>query len=368
MEKIQINASRKYEMLIGRDLLTNAGKYISEVIEPGKVCIVTDDVVSGIYKDTVFNSLVAAGFEVYVFVFEHGEKSKNITTVSSILEYMAENDFTRSDAIAALGGGITGDVAGFAASVFLRGIRFVQLPTTFLAAVDSSVGGKTGVNLKGGKNLAGAFWQPSLVLCDCNTFSTLPYEIFLDGVAEAIKYGAIINRELFDTLMLHNHDLFPSSEASQKDIENNVSSDVLIEIVNQCVTIKRDIVMEDERDTGVRQLLNFGHTIGHAVEKCSNYAITHGHAVAIGMFIVSKASYKLGLCKMDCSLEIENMLNKFNFPVACPFTAAELTQVALKDKKRAGKSITLVLPDYIGHCYLKKINIEDLETFISAGL
>lgn len=363
MEKIKVSASRKYDIIIGRDLLKDTGKYVSEVIDPCKVCIITDDVVYGLYADAVHHSLTDAGFEVFHFIFEKGERFKNLNTVNCILELMAENDFTRSDAIIALGGGITGDIAGFAASVFLRGVQFVQIPTTFLAAVDSSVGGKTGVNLQSGKNLAGAFWQPSLVLCDCNTFSTLSYEIFLDGVAEAIKYGAILDRALFDLLMMHGHKLF-----NQPDDHADNDSDTLIQIVKQCVSIKRDIVMEDERDTGIRQLLNFGHTIGHAIEKCSNYSISHGHAVALGMFIISKASFKLGLNQDDCSFEIEKILKKFNFPVTCTFTAEELTHVALKDKKRAGETITLVLPEYIGHCYLKKIAISDLKTFISSGL
>lgn len=364
MEKIQVSASRKYDIIIGRDLLKDTGKYVSQVISPCKVCIITDDIVYDLYHHMVCSSLTDAGFEVFRFIFEKGERSKNINTVSSILELMAENDFTRSDAIIALGGGITGDVAGFAASVFLRGIQFVQIPTTFLAAVDSSVGGKTGVNLQSGKNLAGAFWQPSLVLCDCNTFATLTYEIFLDGVAEAVKYGAILDKSLFGLLMLHGDKLFNSSMVCN----NDCLSDTLIQIVKQCVSIKRDIVMEDERDTGIRQLLNFGHTFGHAIEKCSNYSITHGHAVALGMLIISKASHKLGLCQTDCSLDIENILKKFNFPITCPFTAEELNHVALKDKKRAGENITLVLPEYIGHCYLKEMAISDLKTFISAGL
>lgn len=363
MEKIQVRASRKYDIVIGRDLLKDAGEYVSQIITPCKVCVITDDVVHNLYEDTVHHSLTDAGFQVFHFIFEKGERSKNLTTISRILELMAQNDFTRSDAIIALGGGITGDIAGFAASVFLRGVQFVQIPTTFLAAVDSSVGGKTGVNLQSGKNLAGAFWQPSLVLCDCDTFASLPYDIFLDGVAEAIKYGAILDRALFDLLMLHGDRLF-----NQPTNSADYDSDTLIQIVKQCVGIKRDIVMKDERDTGIRQLLNFGHTIGHAIEKCSNYSISHGHAVALGMIIVSKASFKLGLNQKDCSFEIENILKKFRFPVACPFTAEELTHIALKDKKRTGETITLVLPEYIGHCYLKKIDISNLKTFISAGL
>ncbi len=362
MEKIQVSASRNYNVLIGRDLLRDTGKYVSEVLNPCKVCIVTDDNVYNLYEAVVENSLTNCGFEVYRFIFEHGEKSKNINTVSSILELMAENDFTRGDAIIALGGGITGDIAGFAASIFLRGIQFIQIPTTLLAAVDSSVGGKTGVNLKSGKNLAGAFWQPSLVLCDCNTFKTLTYEIFLDGIAEAIKYGSIIDKPLFDLLALQGEDLYLTMHSEVLD------SDTLIEIVKNCVSIKRDIVMEDERDTGMRQLLNFGHTIGHAIEKCSNYNISHGHAVAMGMIIISKAAASLNLCPESCHLEIKKILGTFKFPLNCPYTAEALTSIALKDKKRNGQNITLVLPKEIGNCYLEKMPVEGLQNFIDAGL
>lgn len=364
MEKIQVSTSRKYNILIGQDLLKDTGKYVSQVINPCKVCIVTDDVVSNLYESITWQSLTNAGFEVYHYIFKNGEESKNINTVNSILNIMAENNFTRSDAIIALGGGITGDIAGFAASIFLRGIQFVQIPTTFLAAVDSSVGGKTGVNLQSGKNLVGAFWQPSLVLCDCNTFTTLSYEIFLDGIAEAVKYGVIIDKALFDLLLSRSDSLYTTPKTNNE----NSSTDTLVQIIKQCVSIKRDIVMEDELDTGVRQLLNFGHTIGHAIEKCSNYSITHGHAVALGMIIVSKASYNLKLCQTDCSLEIENILKQFKFPITCPFTAKELTKVALKDKKRAGKNITLVLPTNIGLCRLEKMDVSKLENFIKNGL
>ena len=364
MEKIQVKASRNYEIIIGRDLLKDTAKYISQVMEPCKVCLISDDTVYRLYGEEVKNSLTASGFEFCSFIFEKGEKSKNIKTVSSALELMAENNFTRSDLIIALGGGITGDIAGFAASVFLRGIQFVQIPTTFLAAVDSSVGGKTGVNLESGKNLVGAFWQPSLVLCDCDTFSTLSYDIFLDGIAEALKYGAIIDRSLFDLLIQHGDRIFASSKQGQWD----TCTDIITEVVKQCVSIKRDIVMKDERDTGIRQLLNFGHTIGHAIEKCSKYSITHGHGVALGMLIVSKASYAFGWSEVDCSEEIKQALDSFGFPLNSTFSPEELTAVALKDKKRTGESITLVVPAHIGHCYLKKIDISHLNTFINRGL
>lgn len=351
MEKVQVNASRKYDIYIGNNLLAHAGEYISRVHEPCKAFIVTDKTVKELYSGTVTASLSAAGFEVYDFAFDAGEGSKNMETISNIVEEMAEKQFTRGDLIVALGGGIAGDVAGFAASVFLRGIPFVQIPTTLLAAVDSSVGGKTGVNLKSGKNLAGAFWQPSLVLCDCDTFKTLPYETFLDGIAEAVKYGVISDAELFNRLY----------EAGEKLYSEQ---DNLIGIVKRCVSIKADIVMKDERDTGLRQLLNLGHTIGHAVEKASGYEITHGHAVALGMLMISKACADMGICKATCHSRISDILSSFGFPSASPFSAEVLLDAMLKDKKRSGNTITLVLPKEIGRCVLEKVPVERLAQFI----
>jgi 3-dehydroquinate synthase len=352
MKRIQITASRDYEVLIGRNLLKEAGKSIKEVLPSCKLCIIADDIVDELYGKLLLSSLVLEGYQVCKYVFPHGETSKNMTIYTEILEYMASENITRTDAIVALGGGVTGDMAGFAAASYLRGIQFVQIPTTLLAAVDSSVGGKTGVNLKGGKNLVGAFWQPSLVVCDCDTFKTLSYDLMLDGISEAIKYGAIVDYALFN--FIATDDVF--------------SEQTLEEITARCISIKSEIVEQDERDIGLRQLLNFGHTIGHAIEKCSNYAITHGHAVAIGMLIVARASFHLKYSSEDCAPAIEAILKKYKYPLDCPYTAKELAAVALNDKKRSGQMITLVVPTFLGECRLKKIKVADLENFIENGL
>ncbi|QIB68049.1 3-dehydroquinate synthase [Aminipila butyrica] len=361
MKTIAIHASKTYDIHIDRGLLGHTGQTVSAVLKPCKLCIITDSTVAKLYGSQVSKSLSEAGFDIHQFVFEPGEGSKTLATIEAILEYLAEKEFTRSDALAALGGGIPGDVAGFAAASFLRGIPFIQIPTTFLAAVDSSVGGKTGVNLKAGKNLAGAFWQPSLVLCDCQAFSTLSHDTFLDGVAEAIKYGVIFDRSLFDLLAANSSNLFTAAHTDDPH-------SILADIVAQCVSSKRDIVMADERDTGVRQLLNFGHTIGHAIETCSSYKITHGHAVAIGMKIVSKASSVLGFCSSDCAQQLEKLLIAFGFSLDCPFSAEDLTHIALRDKKRTGDTITLVVPETIGHCNLMPLPVNQLVDFIQAGL
>ncbi len=347
MKKVQVNASKEYDVLIGKDILKDSGKLIGEVFPKGKTAIISDDKVFALYGEIVKTSLRNAGFSVEVFTFKNGEASKNISTYTEILEFLAKIGLTRSDFLVALGGGVTGDMAGFAAASYLRGINFVQIPTTFLAAIDSSVGGKTGVNLGAGKNLVGAFWQPSLVICDTDTFKTLDEKTFADGTAEAIKYGMIKEPQLLEKL--------------SGDFE-------IDEVVETCVKIKRDIVNEDEFEGGVRKLLNFGHTIGHAVEKCSNYEITHGHGVAIGMSIITKATEEKGLCEKGLSEILDNILINCGLPTKSPYTAEELFEVALSDKKRAGDSITLVLPKYEGECVLEKIKVDELLEFIKKGI
>jgi 3-dehydroquinate synthase len=237
-----------------------------------------------------------------------------------------------------------GDLAGFAASCYMRGIRFVQIPTTLLAAVDSSVGGKTGVNLSHGKNLAGAFWQPSIVICDYSLFRSLPEEELLSGLAEVIKYGVIADEDLFDVVL-------------SSDLCSLFENDLLEDIIGKCVAIKSEIVSEDERDEGSRQILNFGHTLGHAIEKCSKYEIPHGHAVAIGMLYITRIATQLGITQAGCIAQIEHILKKYKFTLSCGYSAEQLYEAALSDKKRQGDFITLILPERIGSCRLEYVDI-----------
>lgn len=355
MIKLTVNASRKYDVLMEHGILGNTGGYIKNA-EGRKICIITDTNVDELYgkqEHALWRSLESAGSSVYKYVFPGGEDHKDMATITSILEYLAKNDFTRSDLIIALGGGITGDVSGFAAASYLRGIEFIQIPTTLLAAVDSSVGGKTGVNLSSGKNLAGAFHQPSLVLFDPDILSTLSADLKLDGIAEAIKAGFIGDP---DILSLAYHCADPQDE------------DFLTKLAALAIEVKRIIVEDDERESGKRALLNLGHTAAHAIEKCSRYNIRHGHAVAMGMAIVSSASVKKGWCDNSVHEAMMAVLNKFEFPLECPYSAEELTSAALHDKKRKGNDITLVIPEAIGNCVLKKIPVEDLTEFFEAGL
>ncbi len=342
MHRIKITASKKYDVIIGKDILCTLGAECAAVFGKSRAVIVTDSNVAPIYLAKTKEILEKEGIGCISFVFAAGEESKNKETLFELLEFMAESKLTRSDFAVALGGGVTGDMTGLAASLYLRGIPFVQVPTTLLAAVDSSVGGKTAVNLSAGKNLVGAFYQPEFVLCDTETLNTLPAEEFANGMAEVIKYGVIFDRELFDKVKDGN-------------------TDSIEEIIARCVELKRNVVENDEFDKGERQLLNFGHTMAHAIEKCSNFEISHGNAVAIGMVIAAKASAKLGWSKDDCSEEIINANKSNSLPCECDFSPENLVSAALSDKKREGETISFVVPEEIGNCVLKKVSVNILK-------
>lgn len=307
----------------------------------------TDSNIAPLYADRLDASLRRTGFDPVRYVIPAGEKSKNAGTLISLLNFMAESKLTRTDTVFALGGGVVGDLAGLAAALYMRGIGLVQLPTTLLAAVDSSVGGKTAVDLDAGKNLAGAFYQPDLVICDTETLKTLPGAEFSNGCAEVIKYAFIRDAELLGLL------------------DRNADID---EIIYRCISIKRDIVTVDERDTGERQLLNFGHTFGHAIEKCSNFTIPHGSAVAIGMAVMTAAAIKKGLCGKDCLDALTEILHKCNLPVRTEYTSNELFDTVLSDKKRTQDTITLVVPRRLGFCELMKVTLGEAREFLELGL
>ena len=344
MNTVTVNASRSYDILIGSGLLPALGAETAKLGNAKKVCIVSETNVWPLYGTTAQVSLENAGFEVISFVFPAGESSKNGLTFLELLNYLAENKLTRSDLIVALGGGVVGDLAGFAAASYLRGIRFIQVPTTLLAAVDSSVGGKTAIDLPAGKNLAGAFCQPSLVLCDIDTLNTLPEDIFRDGCAEVIKYGILYDPVLFSRL-------------EEKGLAFDREA-----VITRCVELKRDVVMEDEFDNGARMKLNLGHTIGHGVEAKSQFEISHGKAVAIGTAIVSRASHCADTPR------ILSILTNFGLPTVTDYTASELYTYTLSDKKRSGGTVNLIIPLSIGHCDIVPTPVEQLESFIEAGL
>lgn len=343
IEKIRVNASKSYDVLIGGGILSSAGERIKEVISPCKIALVTDDTVNGLYADTIEKSLESAGFNVVKFVFLHGEESKNLRVYGEILNFLAENQLTRTDALVALGGGVVGDMAGFAAATFLRGIKYIQIPTTLLSQIDSSVGGKTAIDLKMGKNLVGAFCQPSLVLCDIDTLKTLPKKIFTDGMGEVVKY-AVLDKDIF--LLVEKGDF---------DIAK---------LVYMCVDYKRKIVEADEFEGGVRKLLNFGHTPAHGIEKLSNYTISHGNAVAMGVDIINRNSLRHGYITDDEYKRISNMLKNLVGKEDCPYQIKDVMDAALSDKKRSGDYITLMMTHGIGDVRGEKVSASALKGFI----
>lgn len=350
MKTVSVQTESSYTIYIENGLLDRAGELTHAVTKANCVVLVCDDIVDALYGARAVHAFEKAGFQTLKFVFKNGESSKNLQVYGELLEFLALSRVTRTDCIVALGGGVVGDMAGFAAATYQRGVDFVQIPTTLLACVDSSVGGKTAVDLSIGKNLVGAFYQPRAVLCDPQLLNTLPPEIFADGMAEVIKYGVVFSREFFDFLL-------------RNDAKAHIET-----VIERCVTFKRDVVMQDERDFGLRGLLNFGHTLGHAVEACSGFTVSHGKGVAIGMVLMARGAYRAGLTESDCTNELIKLLKTYRLPTETDFSAEELFRHALADKKRDGAKITLIVPQEIGACTMYKTDAEGLKSVIEQGL
>jgi len=335
--------ARAYAVHIGPGLLGQAGVLIAQKLRPTRVLLVVDsNVVKYSYTDLVCESVNAQGIACATFVFQAGEASKNLYIYENILEACTAFELYSGDALIALGGGVVGDLTGFAAATYRRGIPFVQIPTTLLAAVDSSVGGKTGVNLAAGKNLIGAFWQPSLVVTDINTFDTLPREEYSNGMAECLKHGLLFDEALFASL-----------ERGEGIAEAQIARNV---------ELKRACVLADERDTGRRRLLNLGHTLGHAIEQVSGYATPHGAAVALGMVMMAR---------VFCPAIVERLcaaLEKNHLPIHCEYSVQELFSALERDKKRAGKDIIVVVPLEIGRCELRTMPVDDFKYLLEERL
>lgn len=349
MNTVHIQASKAYDIHIGPGLLSHIGALIQDLGSYRKVCIVSDSNVWPLYGEKVRSSLLSRGIEVLSFVFPAGEQNKNADTYLRLLNHLAENSVTRSDLLIALGGGVVGDLTGFAAATYLRGISFIQIPTTLLAAVDASIGGKTAIDLPAGKNLAGAFYQPSLVLCDTETLNTLPGDVFLDGCAEVIKYGVLGNAEFF------------------RELQETPIADQLEHVIAVCVAMKRDLVEDDEFDTGARRLLNLGHSIAHGVEKCSSFTVSHGSAVAMGMAAITRAAVEFGICDEESLAALLALLERNGLPTTLPYTVEELYQASLSDKKIAGGAMHLVVPETIGRCRIVAVHGEEMRRWLQAG-
>ena len=344
MRTLTVNLpGRAYDIQIGRGLLAQAGEQAKAVLPSAKrIFVVTDTTVAPLYAQQVEQSLSGAGYVVTVCAVPAGEHSKSAGQLARLWEQMMAAGLTRTDAVAALGGGVVGDLAGFAAATILRGVDFIQIPTTLLAQVDSSVGGKVAVDLEHGKNLAGAFWQPRLVLMDPDTLDTLDDKTFADGMAEVVKYGCILDRAFFDFLSQR-----PQRAMLMEEIEY---------ILYTCCNLKRMVVEEDERDTGKRMLLNFGHTVGHAYELAGHYETwTHGQAVAAGMVKAAWLGVELGVTPEGVPQQLREVLTALGLPDAIPCTAEEYAAAIGLDKKGAGADITLILLRALGQAVPHKL-------------
>lgn len=343
MKKLTVKVNDQYDILIEKGLLSKAGKLISDVLKCKKIALISDTNVFPIYGGLIKASLIKQGYEVFEFIFKAGEASKKVSTVAQMVEFMAEHQLTREDGVVALGGGVCGDMAGFAAAIYLRGIKFVQIPTSLLSQVDSSVGGKTAVDLPQGKNLCGAFHQPSLVIIDPDVLDTLSDQFFADGMGEVIKAGCIKSESLFERL------------------ENENPKDFIEEMIYECLDIKRQVVENDEKEHGERALLNFGHTCGHAIEKLWNFeTVTHGEAVGIGMVMISRVGERLGLTQQGTANRIINVLEKNNMKISDIHSVSEIVDAMSADKKRTGSVMKLVMLSKIGSSFIYPVNNDDI--------
>ena len=351
MRTLSVSASSDYLVEIAPGLLDALGERTVKLLPRAQIAvIVSDEHVFPLHGERAHAALAASGFTVLTYIVPPGEATKNPGTLISLLSFLAENRVARTDVLVALGGGMVGDLTGFAAAVYMRGVAYIQCPTTLLAAADSSVGGKTAVDLPEGKNLMGAFWQPGAVLCDTGTLGTLPAEIFSDGCAEVVKTALLFDTALFSTLCRTGPDF---------DRED---------VIARCVAHKRDVVASDEFDTGTRALLNLGHTLGHAVEACSGYRLSHGRSVAVGTAVVCRAAARAGLCDPGLPRIVESLLASFGLPTNTELSMSELLPVMLSDKKRSADRVKVIVPRRVGKSEIRPMTADELRDFMEGGL
>ncbi len=336
-----------YTFYAGSGLITRVAEFIpSDVVRRVKVVIITDYNVENLYADRVETSLMEAGFKVFRFSFEPGESSKNIGTYTEALEFLAKNKFTRSDLVVALGGGVVGDLAGFTASTYMRGIGYVQVPTTLLAMTDSSVGGKTGIDLECGKNLVGAFYRPIAVVADTDVLKTLPREQFVSGMGEIIKYACLDGGRIAEI------------------VESGVTDENISELITLSVKSKARIVDEDEYENGARRLLNLGHTVGHAIETLSGYTVLHGAGVAKGLYAIAKSANRRGELAVSDLVRLEKMSARYGIDLSVPYSTEEIIRAVELDKKSDGDGVRLVLMRGFGDCYVKYVSKKELKEYL----
>jgi 3-dehydroquinate synthase len=342
MRSIKVNLDKKflssYEIRIGKDILDRMALIIAKNHKAGRYVVITDNCAGSLYGQRLLSSLKDAGLNVHLIEFPAGEASKNINTVLDIAGKLLKLEADRESCLIALGGGVAGDIAGFIASIFMRGVPYIQIPTTLIAQVDSSIGGKTGVDLPNGKNLLGTFYQPRAVFADLSFLETLPEKEFNNGLAEIIKYGAIDDEKMFRTL------------ESNIDAIKSKDPKLMLSLVETCCQIKKSIVEIDEKEQGLRRILNFGHTLGHALETISKYSITHGEGVALGMIAAARLSEKMGYLKTGEAERIKALILIAGLPGKIPksFTGDSIIPLLKMDKKKKGDIIHFVLLKKIG--------------------
>ncbi|NLJ58625.1 MAG: 3-dehydroquinate synthase [Tissierellia bacterium] len=352
MKMLEIDLGKhKYNILIEKGLVRNLGHEIKSIYNNKKIALVTDENVYSLYGQVVKESLQKYKYELRFIVVDPGESSKSLEVLENIYKHFIDFNLTRSDLIVAFGGGVVGDLAGFAASSYLRGVDYVQVPTTLLAQIDSSIGGKVAVNLEQGKNLIGSFYHPKRVFIDPQLLHTLPEKYIKDGLGEVIKYACIKDADFFQSL---------SSIRSKNELFNKIEN-----IIYRCCNIKRKVVEKDEGDKGERMLLNFGHTLGHAIEKYYNYEYSHGEAVALGMYNITKKSEALGYTETGTSEKIINILNNFKIEYKLPnLKMDKIKDIILFDKKNISGKINLILLNKIGHGFIESVSIDSINKFL----
>lgn len=340
MQRIKVNTKKSYEIVLAKDY-SLVLEEIKKVFFGQKILIVSDDKVFPLYGKNVID--VLGEYDVYKYVIKNGEASKNVQNYINIIDFLAENKFCRKDLVVALGGGVVGDLAGFCASTFERGINFISLPTTLLSMVDSSVGGKTAIDLKQGKNLLGSFYQPSLVYVNTECLKTLDDSEVTNGMGEIIKYAFISKEKVLEQIQ-----------------ENNIEK-----LISTCLKIKAKVVEEDEFENNNRMILNFGHTIGHAIESLSNYSLSHGLCVAKGINAIIDISSKYYNLDEKTRRELKNLLNVYSFDLSIPYKKEEIINKIYSDKKAEGSKTNIVLTKGIGKVKIEQIEIEKLKELLS---
>lgn len=343
MKTIKVNCSKTYDIFLGKNILNQVPHILKNLDLGSNILLVTDDNVEPLYAQKVIGHL-EKDYHIVKYVLPHGEGSKNSGNLFSILNCLADHHFHRNDTVLSLGGGVVGDISGLCASLYMRGINFIQIPTTLLAMVDASIGGKTAIDISQGKNLIGSFYQPCAVICDTSIIRDLPEEIFQEGMAEVIKYNVIENVPII------------------KYINEGRFDEHLEEVIESCISIKARIVSEDEYEkTDTRKKLNAGHTFAHSLENLSNYKISHGLAVGTGLVYEAALAKELGMCKQSTYEQIMKAVRAYDLLMEIPYSAEELTAHMKSDKKNMDSRISFVLPEELGKCANIRLTEEEVK-------